>query len=527
MKKLLLFLFIPTFLYAQNEVKFVISGALQSTSVKIHAKLTDSTTNVRALVSTSNPPAAPFIYSNVGKALAATNQIASLSVEGLQPNTRYYYQIEADGIIDDSPDDIGTFKTPDEGPYNFLFMAASCNRQPDTKTYDDFLGYDPLFYLNAGDLHYADPNSNAINVHRSAMEDRVFTQQNHIDLFRNLPFVYVWDDHDYCGNDDDGPNADGAINASKVYKEYIPHYPFPENKVGTDTNSIYQAFTIGRVRFIVSDLRSQRTRNNGTAMGMAQKNWFKNELLQAKANNQLICWVSSYSWYGTLDDNWRLNSNERRELSEFMRDNAIENLFIINGDAHMFAIDDGSNGDFTAAQDLPYKYPVLQAGPIENNGSYKGGTYSEGTFYQFFVKAAQYGVVRIEDNGGDSICVVFEGYKKDLNTQATSQLVTYEFCRKIGAYIPQVNSVSNNIKNETELVSISPNPGNNLFVIKSENISNETLVRILDVNGKEIFRKSLKTKENWEINLSGYARGTYFISATNENGIQTKPFILQ
>jgi hypothetical protein len=247
-------------------------------------------------------------------------------------------------------------------------------------------------------------------------------------------------------------------------------------------------------------------------MGAAQKQWFKNELIQAKNNNQLICWVGSYSWYGTLDDNWRLHPTERRELSEFMRDNAIENMFIINGDAHMFAIDNGINGDFTAAQDLPYLYPVMQAGPIENNGSFKGGEYSEGTFFQFFVKAAQYGVVRIEDNGSDSICVSLEGYKKDLTTGSTSSLATYNFCRKIGFPLSSSTLKLNNLP----IVQIQPNPSKGMFTIKAK-INEAVEIEVWSAEGRLVAKNRINGSEQLQLDLSHLASGVYTLNAETKN----------
>ncbi len=524
MKKIFLLLFFPLGLMAQNEVLFSLTGALQPTGVNIRAKLTDTTSNVRAAVSLSNPPSAPFIYSNMSTALENTNNIAALHVTGLQPNTTYYYHIEADGIADARPEAIATFKTPEAGPFSYTFMAASCNREPNTNTYDDFLGYNPLFYLNTGDLHYADPNSPDVNVHRDAYENRVFSRPKQVELFRNLPFAYVWDDHDYCGNDFDGPNAAGAASAPQAYREYIPHYEFPQ-RTGNDTAAIYQAFTIGRVRFILSDLRSQRVRTglNPSAMGTVQKQWFKDELVAAKNNNQLICWVSSYSWYGTLDDNWRLHPAERKELSEFMRDNAIENMFIINGDAHMFAIDNGTNGDFTDAQNLPYLYPVMQAAPIENNGSYKGGTYSEGTFYQFFIKAAQYGVVDIEDNGSDSICVTLKGYKKDLNDGTTSSLATYNFCRKIGLPLNSPSLKHSNVP----LVQIQPNPSKGIFTIQPKN-NNETInIQVWSAEGKLVAQSRIAGNSSKQLDLSHLANGVYTLNAETGKAKSQSKLVIQ
>jgi len=504
--------------FSQNEVKFMLTGALAPTSVALRAKLTDTSNNVRVVVSTNNPLTAPFIYSNVSAVTLNNNYVAPFSVTGLSPATKYYYAIESKGVLDDSGDDIGTFTTPVNGPFSYTFMAGSCNREPNTNTYDDFLGYGPLFYLNSGDLHYADPNSVDVNVHRNAYEDRVFTRAKQVSLFRNLPLAYVWDDHDYCGNAADGPAATGAASAPRAYREYIPHYDFPQ-RTGADSAAIYQSFVIGRVKFIMSDLRSQRDRNNITAMGAAQKQWFKQQLIEGRNNNQLICWVGSYSWYGSVDDNWSLNTAERTELSEFMRDSAIANLFIINGDAHMFAIDNGVNGDFTAAKNLPFRYPVLQAGPIENNGSWKGGTYSEGTFYTFFVKAAQYAVVKVTDNGGDSICVVFDGYKKDLSTGVTTKLVTYDFCRELGAVQTSV------IQLEQNSFELFPNPSNGVFNIRFTT-SEKATVDVFSVEGKFVKHMDVNDATYHQLDLSGQSSGVYVAKVKTSKGIFAKRLMI-
>ncbi len=518
----IIFLLICSFSsFAQNEVQWTMTGALTSSSIAFRAKLSSNSNNVRALISTSNPPVAPFIYSTVGVANQNTNNLmAKFEASGLQPNTKYYYVIEADGIADNSPDDIGTFTTPKSGPQSFTFLGGSCNKEPNTKTYNDFLGYNPLFYLNSGDLHYADPNSSNVNVHRNAFEDRVFTRPIQVDLFRQLPIAYVWDDHDYCGNAEDGPLTAGAASASQAYREYIPHYNFPVRS-GNDTGAIYQTFEIGRIKFVLSDLRSQRYRNDSTAMGAVQKQWFKNQLLDAKRRNMLTCWVGSYSWYGTLDDNWSLNPKERTELSEFMRDSMIENMFIINGDAHMFGIDNGTNGDFTTAKNLPYQYPVMQAGPIENTGSFKGGTYSEGTFYSWFIKAAQYGVVDITDNGGDSICVTMTGYKKDLITEATTKLVTYNFCRKLGAYIA---SVDNTATDETK-IDIYPNPSNGKFYFRSQE-SKSCKLSIISLDGKIIYENTLLASSVLPVDISGFSAGIYTAIIESDKGSSSKKLVV-
>jgi alkaline phosphatase D len=502
-------------LMAQNEVQWVVSGALTPTSVDIRAKLTNPSSNVRAAVSTSNPPAPPFIYSNVGVADASNNLNAALKVTGLQPNTKYYYQIEADGVADNSSDDIGIFETPKYGPYSFTFVTGVCNNRKETTTYQDFLNYNALFYLNLGDLHYADPCDQQISFHREPYETRVFNQPYQREVFRQMAFAYMWDDHDYCGNDDNGDQLPGTANARIAYQEYIPHYPLA---AGSGNVPIYQSFEIGRVKFILTDLRSARI-EGVTTMGAAQKQWFKNEILDAKRRGLLICWASSYSWYGILTDNWGGFAAERTELSEFFRDSLIESMFFLNGDAHMLAIDNGDNGDFTTTKNLPFRYPLIQAGPIDGSCSWKGGTYSEGAFYQWGQRRQQYGVVSIKDNGGDSIRITMEGYRKDPTTGATTQLVSYTFSRRLGNYISSIHQ-TDDIKFE-----LYPNPSNGIFYFR--NLQEErSFIQVLSSEGKLLLEIESDNTQFLPIDLSVQPSGIYWVKVTTPRSHTVKKVLV-
>lgn len=459
MKKLLFFL--PALLFgplpSRAEVLWLASGALQPSSASFRAKLDMSYDSVRVLVSADPAMMPPYISSGFTSADTSNNLMAALSVSGLQPDRQYYYAIEANGQTDISPEDIGSFHTPDTGAYSFNFVVGSCNRKPDTETFLDFLNYDADFYLSPGDLHYADPCNADIALHRNPFETRVFNQPLQADVYRRMGLAYVWDDHDYCGNDANGPSVAGANSARRAYREYIPHYPLQND------SSIYQAFDYGRVRFIISDLRSERV-SGISAMGATQKSWIKQQLLDARDRKMMVAWVSSYSWYGVIPDNWGGEQTERRELSEFFRDSSIANMFILNGDAHMVAIDDGRNGDFTSARNLPYRYPLFQAAPVWNNGSWKGGTYSEGQFFNLLASQQQYGVVRVDDQGGDSVCITFDAYQKSLSDGSTSRIVTYSFCRNLNNP-GQINTGLHEAQQGVQ-AEIFPNPVSDELMVK-------------------------------------------------------------
>jgi alkaline phosphatase D len=499
--------------FSQNEVKFMLSGGLTPTTVELRAKLTDTSNNVRAVISKTNPLTAPFIYSNVSAATLANNLVTPLSVSGLTPSTKYYYAIESKSVLDDSGDDIGTFTTPAAGPQSFSFVVGSCNQNPATTTYKDYTKYNALFYAMIGDLHYKDPCDPQISYHRDPLENYVFNQPFQRDAFRDLPVAYVWDDHDYCGNDDVGDQLSGTANARQTYRDYIPHYPLA---AGSGNQPIYQSFEIGRVKFIFSDLRSPVVVGS-TAMGTAQKAWFKQQVLDARNRNLMIAWASSYSWYGFLADNWGGFTDERTELTEFFRDSSIANMFIMNGDAHMSAIDNGVNGDFTTAKNLPYRYPLIHAGPIDNTCSFKGGTYSEGTFYTWFQKRQQYGVVSVNDNGGDSICVTMDLYR--IENSVTSKLGSYSFCRKLGAVQTSITELG---ENSFELF---PNPSNGIFNIRFKE-SEQAAIDVFSAEGKLVKHVEVDDAAYHPIDLSEQAKGVYIAKVKTSKGSFAKRLVI-
>jgi phosphodiesterase/alkaline phosphatase D-like protein len=211
--------------------------------------------------------------------------------------------------------------------------------------------------------------------------------------------AYVWDDHDFGG---DGANSqsDSAPAAESVYRRFAPHYPL---RGGVDSGPIYQAFDVGRVRFLVTDTRSQRDPQavadgpGKTMLGEAQKEWLKRELLRSDRYS-LVVWVNPDPWIGAAEegsDSWAGYAVERRELSAFIARNEIDNLLMLSGDAHMLAIDDGSNTDYSGTGDAGF--PVMHAAALDRRGGVKGGPYSEGTF----PGSGQYGLVTIRDEDGN------------------------------------------------------------------------------------------------------------------------------
>ena len=327
----------------------------------------------------------------------------------------------------------GAFRTPPDGPFSFLIGVGGCAvTGSDRPVFDVIRRQEPLFFLHLGDMHYENIDSTDPEAYRQAWRE-VLASSTQSALYRSAPIAYMWDDHDF------GPNnsnrlAPGREAARLAYRQMIPHYPLA---AGPGDVPIFQAFTIGRVRFILTDLRSARTPYRSwieerSMMGERQKDWFKQELLAAKENGELIVWVSSVPWIARPNpesDTWGGYAGERREIADFLKAHAISAIAILGGDAHMVAMDDGSNSDYATGGGAPI--PVVQSAPLDQAGSRKGGPYSEGMFPGLTVfppHDGQFTLMAVEDDGGDAVCLRWNSYRTKWDSPRTRPLVEMERC---------------------------------------------------------------------------------------------------
>lgn len=303
----------------------------------------------------------------------------------------------------------GTFRTPrPEGePFNYRVAFASCaDEVSDPKVFEEIAKENALFFMHTGDLHYHNLAVNDVAEFRDGYYSIFASPAGKAMLEMQLPFAYMWDDHDFGPDNSDG-TAPGRNASVQAYREFVPHYPLVGGSSRTST--VHQAFTIGRVRYILTDLRSARTPNTApaaptkTVLGKKQKAWFKDELVRATNDPKirLIIWCNTMPW---LDDErkWGHFLHEQQELVSFIKAHGLNKwvpIVIISGDAHMLAVDDGSHS--------PGNLTILHAAALGRPGSIKGGPYSHGAF----PGTGQYGVMDITDEGGEQgrVCIYYRG----------------------------------------------------------------------------------------------------------------------
>jgi hypothetical protein len=417
----------------------------------ISVKLNVSNTTCRAQLCVDPDFSSELINSSIIN--IGLYNIAKFTFNNLEENTKYYIRIiYPDGVPVDNY--VGSFKTGQTGPHSFKFAFASCSWSNNTDASNQQI-YDRIvekannglidFFVHMGDMHYSDIAQNDENLFQAAY-DRVFSAPRQNNCWKNLPMFYMWDDHDFGPNDTD-KNSPSRAAAISAYRRRVPFLSLGSKR---NTDSPYFSFIRGRVRFIFTDVRSERVGKgvfnsediNQKIFSDEQKIWLFSEMLAAKYSKQAIVWVNTKPWISSIEngkDDWGGYHSSRMDIVNFIEKHNLKNrIVILSGDMHALAYDDGSSPNNYG------KLKVCHAGPLDQESRVKGGPYlipaitdDGGTGW-----STQYGIIEINDNGSCGINVRFKGIVVNKSNFTESIPINVNFNLEVSCPIIPINEIS-------------------------------------------------------------------------------------
>lgn len=345
----------------------------------------------------------PFLTSSPKSTtvLADTFGVAKATITGMSPGTTYYTAAVVNG---DLTAVTGSVTTVPIQPSPIKFTLGSCrNTDTDNAIWTTMGEEDADFFFHMGDIHYRDISTNSRALFETGF-DEPLNKPRQGAIYRSTASYYMFDDHDYGPNDSDGssPSRQASLNTFRA------KVPTPALATSGALSAVNYTFRRGKLVFAVLDLRSQRS---GTDfLGPTQEAWFEG-VVQSLASDDFLCIVSTVPWIASSgSDTWYDASAQRARLAQMVTDNCEGRAFIISGDMHALAFDDGTNS--------VGGIPVFHASPLTQNTSSKGGPYTIGPIR---ATNTQYGVVEF-NSLGDTATVRYIGYSVDAVGNKTSRI---------------------------------------------------------------------------------------------------------
>jgi len=295
---------------------------------------------------------------------------------GLQPNTYYFYDFEAQN----RHSIIGRTKTAPVGDVDSVrFALVSCsnwqhgyfNAYRHLKNRNDF---DVILHLGDYIYEYEEGGFSANmtdRVHEPTHENitledyRLRYSQYHLDndlrdLHQQFPFVLIWDDHESANDSykdgadnhssSEGAWADRKNGSTQAYHEWLP-IRSPDM---TNTLKIYRKFQWGDLidlhmldtRIIArTEQSSNYSDPTKELLGTDQFNWLTSNLKNSTARwnilgNQVM--ISPLKAFGAVvnKDQWDGYTYERDKLYDSIIANNINNLVVLTGDIHTSWVND-------------------------------------------------------------------------------------------------------------------------------------------------------------------------------------------
>jgi alkaline phosphatase D len=264
---------------------------------------------------------------------------AVISVQGLKPDTRYFYSPTVDNVSWSTGWPFRTFPSSGtKAKFQIGFGGGAGYTPQYERMWKTIAAHDLPAFLFLGDNVYID------NPTRPAVQQYCYYRRQSRPEFRDFSAstaVYaIWDDHDFTTNDKGGgPEIDKPEWKIPVWRTFRNNWNNPYYAGGENQPGCWFDFSIGNVDFFMLDSRYYRmkpSRKNPSMLGDAQKKWLFNKLKSSKAVFKVL--ASPVPWaFGAKPgsrDPWQGYKQERKEIFSFLDENRIDGVILISADRH-------------------------------------------------------------------------------------------------------------------------------------------------------------------------------------------------
>lgn len=263
---------------------------------------------------------------------ASADHCAIISLDKLDPATRYYYRAVVEGRAPAPQASFLTAPRPDDiSKVTFCFSGDTRQGYKPFTVMHAVRAQRPDFFLHLGDTIYADRNGAARTLEEFWSKYRI----NRDDAasqscFSDTSVYAIWDDHEVEDN-----YLPGHPLAPIGYKAFLDYWPV--RRSAAEPRRIYRAARWGRaLDLIILDTRQYRAADRSTMLGQRQKDWFFERLASSTATFKFV--ATTVPMAGGGQDRWDGFPKEREEILRYIHDKKIAGVVFMSADLHYAAV---------------------------------------------------------------------------------------------------------------------------------------------------------------------------------------------
>ncbi len=275
--------------------------------------------------------------SNVGVTSQSSDWTTVVTLEGLEPSTRYAYDVLVGGRkVRAEQTSFRTFPRQGEAVRFRVAFGGGAGYLPDKEyMWDTIRARETLAMLMLGDNVYIDQPEHTLCQHYCYYRRQ--TRPEWRRLVASTAIFSIYDDHDF-GTDDCVPGGEVENPPWKrpVWNLYRQNWVNPAYGGGQQNPGCWYDFHIGDVHFIMLDGRYYRDRQRRSMLGQVQKKWLLETLKGSTGTFKVL--ASPVPWTENIKpgskDPWDGYPEEREEIFSFIESQRIDGVFLIAADRH-------------------------------------------------------------------------------------------------------------------------------------------------------------------------------------------------
>lgn len=317
-------------------------GAMTDASVRVWVRTAnESKVTVRVFLAADIDDKAAPIATGSARTVKAMDHTGIVEISGLNPATRYRYDVLADdaSLLGVNRPEFETFpRTASSSKVRVGFGGCAANIPEHERMWDTIASFHPLAMLMLGDNVYIDLPEEAGALHRYTYYQRQ-SRPEFRRLAQSVPIFSIWDDHDAAIDDVWlGPYRDRPAWKPSMLQLQKENWNNPSYG-DADWPGCWYKFSIADVEFFMLDCRYYRTNpfaSERTMLGPVQKKWLLAELKKSNATFKVI--ASAVAWADGAKpgsrDTWEGFPEEREEIFSLIDQSAIDGVVLLSADRH-------------------------------------------------------------------------------------------------------------------------------------------------------------------------------------------------